>query len=47
MILWLNGPFGVVQRALELLEPAFEVIEVRTPLPWTMALCRVRTIARS
>ena len=32
---------------LELLEPAFEVVEVRSPLPWTMALCRVRTIARS
>jgi SAM-dependent methyltransferase len=32
---------------LGLLEPAFEVIEVRNPLPWTMALCRVRTIARS
>jgi len=32
---------------LELLEPAFEVVEVASPLPWTMALCRVRTIARS
>jgi 2-polyprenyl-3-methyl-5-hydroxy-6-metoxy-1,4-benzoquinol methylase len=32
---------------LELLEPVFEVVEVRTPLPWTMALCRARTIARS
>ena len=27
---------------LELLEPSFEVVEVRSPLPWTMALCRVR-----
>jgi trans-aconitate methyltransferase len=27
---------------LKLLEPRFEVIEVRSPLPWTMALCRVR-----
>jgi SAM-dependent methyltransferase len=27
---------------LDLLETRFEVIEVRSPLPWTMALCRVR-----
>jgi SAM-dependent methyltransferase len=32
---------------LELLEPAFEVVEVASPLPWTMALCRVRTTAPS
>jgi len=32
---------------LELLEPAFEVVEVASPLPWTMALCRVRTAAPS
>ena len=24
------------------LEPSFEVVEVRAPLPWTMALCRAR-----
>lgn len=24
------------------LEPRFEVVEVRAPLPWTMALCRAR-----
>lgn len=27
---------------LALLEPHFEVTEVRSPLPWTMALCRAR-----
>lgn len=27
---------------LRLLEPRFELVEARTPLPWTMALCRVR-----
>jgi 2-polyprenyl-3-methyl-5-hydroxy-6-metoxy-1,4-benzoquinol methylase len=27
---------------LALLEPRFEVLEVCSPLPWTMALCRVR-----
>jgi 2-polyprenyl-3-methyl-5-hydroxy-6-metoxy-1,4-benzoquinol methylase len=32
---------------LDLLEPHFEVVEVRSPLPWTMALCRVPTIAAS
>jgi SAM-dependent methyltransferase len=32
---------------VEMLEPHFEVVEVRSPLPWTMALCRVRTIAAS
>jgi SAM-dependent methyltransferase len=32
---------------LDLLEPRFEVVEVRSPLPWTMALCRVRTVAGS
>jgi SAM-dependent methyltransferase len=32
---------------LGLLEPRFEVVEVRSPLPWTMALCHVRTVAGS
>jgi 2-polyprenyl-3-methyl-5-hydroxy-6-metoxy-1,4-benzoquinol methylase len=26
---------------IDLLRPRFEVLEVRSPLPWTMALCRV------
>jgi 2-polyprenyl-3-methyl-5-hydroxy-6-metoxy-1,4-benzoquinol methylase len=32
---------------LRFLEPRLEVVAVRSPLPWTMALCRVRRIARS
>ncbi|HEX2466721.1 MAG TPA: class I SAM-dependent methyltransferase [Solirubrobacterales bacterium] len=32
---------------LELLEGELEVVEVRSPLPWTMALCRVRMIGDS
>jgi hypothetical protein len=27
---------------LDLLSRRFEIVEVRTPLPWTMALCKVR-----
>ena len=27
---------------LDLLSKRFEIVDVRTPLPWTMALCRVR-----
>lgn len=30
------------RRFLRLLESRFDVLAVRTPLPWTMALCRVR-----
>jgi 2-polyprenyl-3-methyl-5-hydroxy-6-metoxy-1,4-benzoquinol methylase len=30
------------QAFLELLGSHFEVVEVRTPLPWTMVLCRVK-----
>ncbi len=33
---WSRGGF------LRFLSPRFEVVEVRNPLPWTMALCRVR-----
>jgi SAM-dependent methyltransferase len=32
---------------LELLRRRFELVEVRSPLPWTMALCRVLRIAGS
>jgi 2-polyprenyl-3-methyl-5-hydroxy-6-metoxy-1,4-benzoquinol methylase len=28
---------------LDLLSRRFEIVEVRTPLPWTMALCKVRS----
>ncbi|MEM1082235.1 MAG: class I SAM-dependent methyltransferase [Pseudomonadota bacterium] len=43
---WGNTP-GHVQRwskraFLDLLEQHVDVLEVRSPLPWTMALCRVR-----
>jgi SAM-dependent methyltransferase len=38
---WSKGAF------VEMLEDRFEVVEVRSPLPWTMALCRVRTLAGS
>ena len=27
---------------IRLLEPGFEVVDVRAPVPWTMALCRAR-----
>jgi len=27
---------------IDLLSRRFDVVEVRSPLPWTMALCRVR-----
>jgi SAM-dependent methyltransferase len=33
---WSRGGF------LRFLEPRLEVVEVRSPLPWTMALCRAR-----
>jgi 2-polyprenyl-3-methyl-5-hydroxy-6-metoxy-1,4-benzoquinol methylase len=33
---WSRGGF------VRFLEPRLEVVEVRSPLPWTMALCRVR-----
>jgi SAM-dependent methyltransferase len=31
------------RRFVRFLATRFEVVEVRSPLPWTMALCRVRT----
>jgi 2-polyprenyl-3-methyl-5-hydroxy-6-metoxy-1,4-benzoquinol methylase len=34
---WSRGGF------LDLLSRRFEIVEVRTPLPWTMALCKVRS----
>jgi hypothetical protein len=33
---WSRGGF------LDLLSRRFEIVEARTPLPWTMALCKVR-----